>query len=154
MVMNIGDASRHSGLPAKTIRYYEEIGLVMPARHDNGYRAYAEADTHKLSFLRRARGLGFSIEDCRSLLSLYENKARASADVKALALTRISEVDRKIAELEKLRAALHHLSEACLGDSMPECPILNDLSGPSMHPQTTNLPSDAVRAVSALPSAL
>lgn len=137
MTMNIGEASRHSGLPAKTIRYYEEIGLVTPARRGNGYRDYAEADLHKLSFLNRARGLGFSIEDCRSLLSLYENQSRASADVKTLTLTRISEIDRKIAELESLRATLHHLSEACQGDSMPECPILNDLSGPPKRRQTT-----------------
>jgi len=127
--MNIGEASNHSGLPAKTIRYYEEIGLVRPARRANGYRDYGEDDLHKLRFLSRARGLGFTIADCRALLSLYEDTARASADVKALALTRIVEIDRKIGELKSLRATLRHLSQACQGDSRPECPILDGLAG-------------------------
>lgn len=144
--MNIGEASIHAGLPPKTIRYYEEIGLVAPGRRDNGYRDYGEKDLHKLRFISRARGLGFSIEDCRALLSLYENKARASADVKVLALTRIAEIDRKIAELRSLRATLDHLSEACHGDLRPECPILDEISG---SPATSSGLDGAVRTLEA-----
>ena len=127
--MNIGTAAEASGLPAKTIRYYEEIGLVAPARRDNGYRDYAEADVHRLRFLHRARGLGFSIDDCRHLLSLYDDKHRASADVKALARQRIGDIDAKIAELQSLRGTLSALVHACHGDERPDCPILNELAG-------------------------
>ena len=83
--MNIGDVAARSGLPAKTIRYYEEIGLIRPLRSDNGYRAFRDSDLHKLAFIGRARGLGFSIEECRKLLALYDDRQRASSDVKALA---------------------------------------------------------------------
>lgn len=127
--MNIGLASEKSGLPAKTIRYYEDIGLVRPERRDNGYRDYASADLHKLAFLQRARSLGFSLKDCRALLSLYEDQKRASADVHKLTEDRIAEIDRKIAELTSLRATLHHLVQACHGDHRPDCPILDDLAG-------------------------
>ena len=127
--MNIGTAAQASGLPAKTIRYYEEIGLVAPARRDNGYRDYDEADVHRLRFLHRARGLGFSIDDCRHLLSLYDDKHRASADVKALARQRIGDIDAKIAELQSLRGTLSALVHACHGDERPDCPILNELAG-------------------------
>jgi Cu(I)-responsive transcriptional regulator len=128
-MMNIGQAAEQSGLPVKTIRYYEEIGLVAPARGGNGYRQYDAADLHKLAFLQRSRGLGFSIEDCRSLLSLYEDKGRASANVKKLALDRIADIDRKLGELQSLRHTLGHLAESCHGDDRPDCPILNDLAG-------------------------
>ena len=104
--MNIGQVSDATGLPAKTIRYYEEIDLVIPSRADNGYRDYASEDVHRLSFIQRARSLGFSIDECRMLLSLYDDKARASSDVKSLALSKITEVDRKIEELRALRATL------------------------------------------------
>jgi MerR family copper efflux transcriptional regulator len=127
--MNIGAAEQASGLPAKTIRYYEDIGLLVPARRDNGYRDYGQTDVHKLTFLKRARGLGFSIEDCRALLSLYEDRNRASADVRALAHTHLHRIEAKIAELEGLRDALSSLVEACHGDARPDCPILDDLSG-------------------------
>ncbi|PLX37164.1 MAG: Cu(I)-responsive transcriptional regulator [Hyphomicrobiales bacterium] len=127
--MNIGDAAQACGLPAKTIRYYEEIKLVSPARRNNGYRDYSDADIHRLRFLQRARGLGFSIDDCRQLLSLYDDKNRASADVKALARTRIAEIDAKVAELQSLRATLNELAEACHGDDRPDCPILEGLAG-------------------------
>lgn len=127
--MNIGTAAQASGLPAKTIRYYEEIGLVAPARRDNGYRDYDEADVHRLRFLHRARGLGFSIDDCRHLLSLYDDKHRASADVKALARQRIGDIDEKIAELQSLRNTLSALVHACHGDERPDCPILDELAG-------------------------
>ena len=128
--MNIGEAARQSGLPAKTIRYYEEIGLTQaPTRGDNGYRAYSAADIHTLRFLQRARGLGFGVQECRDLLALYRDSDRASSDVKALALNRIEEIDRKVGELMSLRNALAHLAEACVGDDRPDCPILDDLAG-------------------------
>jgi len=130
--MNIGQASRKAGLPPKTIRYYEEIGLLAPDRRPNGYRDYGRDELHRLRFLHRARGLGFSIEDCRALLSLYDDKSRASADVKTLALARIAEVEKKITELESLRATLRHLAESCHGDERPECPILDDLASASV----------------------
>ena len=127
--MNIGQAEARTGLPAKTIRYYEEIGLVVPARRDNGYRDYDEADVHRLAFLHRARGLGFSVEDCRALLSLYQDRHRASADVKTIAEGHLARIEGKIAELESLRRTLAHLVEACHGDTRPDCPILEDLAG-------------------------
>ena len=127
--MNIGQAAERCGLPAKTIRYYEDIGLIRPARRENGYRDYADGDVHKLRFLQRSRRLGFSIDDCRHLLSLYEDESRASADVKALARTRVEEIDARIAELQSLRATLAHLISACHGADRPDCPILDDLAG-------------------------
>lgn len=127
--MNIGQAAERAGLPVKTLRYYEEIGLVAPDRQSNGYRDYGEAEVHKLRFLQRARGLGFSIEDCRALLSLYEDRNRASADVKRLALARIDDIDRKLEELKGLRATLDSLARACQGNDRPDCPILEDLAG-------------------------
>ena len=127
--MNIGQVERHSGLPAKTIRYYEEIGLIRPERKTNGYRRFNEQDIHKLRFLQRARSLGFTIGECRVLLSLYEDADRASADVKAIALGHLAGIDRKIAELQSLRSALGDLIEACHGDHRPDCPILDDLAG-------------------------
>jgi len=127
--MNIGAAEQASGLPAKTIRYYEDIGLLIPARQENGYREYGRTDVHKLAFLKRARGLGFSIEDCRALMSLYEDRTRASADVKALAHTHLHRIEAKLAELEGLQGVLAHLVDACHGDARPDCPILDDLAG-------------------------
>ena len=127
--MNIGEAARHSGLPAKTIRYYEDIGLVTPLRGHNGYRAFRDKDVHKLSFLGRARALGFSIEDCRTLMSLYEDQKRESAEVKRLARKHVDEIERKIASLQSMRDTLRHLVDCCAGDSRPDCPILSDLAG-------------------------
>jgi len=127
--MNIQTAAHLAGLPVKTVRYYDEIGLVRPARRPNGYRDYSEQDAHKLRFLARARSLGFSIEECRQLLSLYEDESRASRDVKKLAEERIAQIDRKIEELKALRASLAHLVEACHGDERPDCPILDGLAG-------------------------
>jgi Cu(I)-responsive transcriptional regulator len=127
--MNIGDAAERSGLPAKTIRYYEDIRLVKPARGENGYRDYSSEDVHRLRFLQRARGLGFSVEECRQLLSLYGDKRRESADVKAVAEAKLIEIDRKIAELVSLQKTLRHLVHACHGDERPDCPILDELSG-------------------------
>ncbi|MBO9127262.1 MULTISPECIES: Cu(I)-responsive transcriptional regulator [unclassified Rhizobium] len=126
--MNIGEASARSGLPSKTIRYYEDIGLIRPDRNDNGYRDYAVADVHKLRFLQKSRGLGFSVEECRQLLALYEDKSRASADVKELTQAKLTEIDRKIRELSELRHTLEHLVHACHGNDRPDCPILEELS--------------------------
>ncbi|MFO7921001.1 Cu(I)-responsive transcriptional regulator [Rhodobacteraceae bacterium W635] len=125
--MNIGDVAERAGLPAKTIRYYEDIGLVTPQRAANGYRRFREADLHKLTFLGRARSLGFSIEDCRALLALYEDDSRASADVKRIAEDHLARIDRKIAELSAMRETLSHLVRACSGDDKPDCPILHGL---------------------------
>jgi len=127
--MNIGAASEKSGLPPKTIRYYEDIALISPERAQNGYRDYAESDVHRLRFLHRARNLGFSIEECRLLLSLYKDKNRASGDVKAIAVQKVEEIDAKIRELQSLKAALSPLIECCHGDDLPDCPILDDLAG-------------------------
>ena len=127
--MNIGDVATRSGLPPKTIRYYEEIGLLRPKRDPNGYRAFDDGDLHKLAFLARARSLGFTIEDCRALLGLYEDRDRASADVKRVAEQHLDAIGRKIAELQGMRATLTHLVEQCHGDDRPECPILDDLAG-------------------------
>ena len=127
--MNIGEAAERSGLPAKTIRYYEEVGLVRPAkRRDNRYRDYDETDVHRLRFVQRARGLGFSVEQCRDLLALYDDKTRASADVKAIALEHIAEIDQRLADLAAMRATLAALAEKCHGDDRPSCPILADLA--------------------------
>ena len=127
--MNIGEVSRAVGLPAKTIRYYEEIGLVRPLRGANGYRDFNEQDTRKLAFLGRSRSLGFSINDCRTLLSLYEDRDRASADVKAVAAEHLERMTQKIGELQELKSTLEKLVTRCNGDERPECPILSDLSG-------------------------
>ena len=126
--MNISDTAERTGLPAKTIRYYEDIGLVVPHRAANGYRSFTEADAHKLTFLGRARALGFSIADCRQLLALWEDRSRASADVKRIAEGHLAEIDRRIGELERLKGTLAHLVEACHGDARPDCPILTGLS--------------------------
>ncbi len=131
--MNIGVASEHSGLPAKTIRYYEDISLIRPGRDGNGYRRFTAQDVHKLRFLRRARDLGFKITECRLLLSLYEDTGRASSDVKDIAIGHLKRVDEKIAELQSLRDALGVLIESCQGDQRPECPILDDLSSHRNH---------------------
>ena len=126
--MNIGDVATLSGLPAKTIRYYEDIGLVKPLRSANGYRTFRDSDAHKLAFLGRARALGFTIEDCRNLLALYEDEKRASVEVKGIAEQHLERIDDKIAELEEMRATLAHLVDACAGDHRPDCPILSNLA--------------------------
>ena len=126
--MNIGEAANRSRLPAKTIRYYEEIGLIHPDRGENGYRDYGDKDVHKLRFLHRSRGLGFSVEECRQLLALYEDKSRASADVRDIASSKLNEIDRKIRELVELKRTLEHLVHACHGNDRPDCPILEELA--------------------------
>lgn len=127
--MNIGDVASRTGLPAKTIRYYEDIGLIKPLRDDNGYRRFREQDVHKLNFLGRARALGFTIEDCRTLLALYEDETRASADVKKVARVHLAQIEAKIDDLNAMRNTLGHLIDACAGDDRPDCPILQELGG-------------------------
>jgi len=126
--MNIGEAAAASGLPAKTIRYYEDIGLIRPRRDTNGYRTFGGDEVHRLAFLNRARGLGFSIEDCRALLGLYDDAGRASEDVRRLAASHLDRIDARIAELQALRATMAGLVAACAGDGRPDCPILDDLA--------------------------
>lgn len=127
--MNIGRASELSNLPVKTIRYYEDINLISPLRAGNGYRDYSDNDVHILKFLQRSRSLGFSIEECRILLSLYKDEARESSDVKAMALEKISQIDLKIKELQSLKKTLTTLARDCHGDDRPNCPIIDDLAG-------------------------
>lgn len=126
--MNIGDAAALSGLSVKTVRYYADIELIKPVRCMNGYRDFSEADAHKLTFLGRARSLGFSIEDCRALLSLYEDRSRTSAEVKRVASQQLDRIDDKISELETMRGTLDTLIEQCNGDERPDCPILDGLA--------------------------
>lgn len=123
--MNISDVATAAGLPPKTIRYYEDIGLLCPARDTNGYRSFSESDLHKLTFLARARGLGFSIEDCRRLLALWEDQDRASSDVRAVAADHLRSIEGKIADLDAMHATLSDLVQRCAGDDRPDCPILN-----------------------------
>ena len=128
--MRIGEAARRSGMTAKTIRFYEEAGLVAPApRAGNGYREFGEDDVRRLRFIHRARDLGFGVEEVGRLLSLWSDRDRASADVKRLALEHVARVEAKMAELRSVRDAILHLAERCHGDGRPECPILDDLAG-------------------------
>ncbi|SAI54424.1 merR family transcriptional regulator [Bordetella ansorpii] len=128
--MNIGQASQASGISAKMIRYYESIGLIGPAqRTDSGYRVYSDADLHTLHFVRRARGLGFSVEQMHELLALWRDRSRASADVKRMALEHVQELERKAAELQQMADTLKHLAKHCHGDKRPDCPIIDQLSG-------------------------
>ena len=127
--MNIGQAAKKSKLPVKTVRYYDDIGLVPALRGASGYREYSTNEVRHLQFVARARGLGFSLDDCRQLLSLYEDRSRASADVKSIVQEKLQEIDQKVAELQALRHTLSHLSKNCNGDNRPECPILEDLAG-------------------------
>ncbi len=128
--MQIGEAARHTGVSAKMIRHYEAIGLIPAAdRRDSNYRDYGHHDLHRLGFIRRARDLGFSIEEIRNLLRLWGDTGRASADVKALTLSHIAELDRKIALMGEMRQTLATLAEACDGDHRPDCPIISTLAG-------------------------
>ncbi|HET9429209.1 MAG TPA: Cu(I)-responsive transcriptional regulator [Allosphingosinicella sp.] len=137
--MKIGDVARRTGLPAKTVRYYEQIGLVTPARRDNDYRDYGDKELHELRFVGSARALGFSIDECRHLLDLYRNKARASADVRSAAMTHIREIRTKIADLKKMERTLTNLVDACHGNDRPDCPIIEGLLQPSQPRHRTNL---------------
>jgi MerR family copper efflux transcriptional regulator len=136
--MNIGQAARHSGLSAKMLRYYESIGLLPAAdRSDSGYRRYSANDLHRLAFIKRSRDLGFSLEEVGKLLALWQDRQRASGDVKALARGHIDELNRKIAELAGLRDTLQELVDHCQGDHRPDCPILKDLESGGCCPPAT-----------------
>ena len=128
--MNISKAAKSSGISAKMIRYYEQIGLIPDAkRNDSGYRTYTEADIHTLGFIRRARDLGFTVKQIKGLLALWHDRGRASSEVKAVALAHIEDLKTKIEELQKMMGTLSHLVENCHGDERPDCPILDGLQG-------------------------
>jgi MerR family copper efflux transcriptional regulator len=127
--MQIGEAAAQSGVSAKMIRYYEEIGLVpRSARRPQGYRDYGSQDVHRLQFVDRARDLGFTIKEIAELLRLYSDRRRSSADVKRIALGHVAELEAKIRAMHQLKRTLQQLAERCHGDHRPECPILEDLA--------------------------
>ena len=126
--MKIAEAAKRSGLSSKTIRHYEDIGLIRPERSENGYRRFTDSDLHKLAFLAQARSLGFRVEDCRVRLGLHEDTGRSSGEVKRIAEKHLARLDRKLAELESMRRALGQLVERCAGDDRPECPIIDRLA--------------------------
>lgn len=133
--MTIGQAAQRSGVPTKTIRYYESVGLIGPAaRGENNYRGYSDREVDTLRFINRARGLGFSLKEIEVLLALYRDRRRPSREVKRLALRHIDDLDRKIAELQAIKKALMRLAEKCRGDERPDCPILDDLGSASPAP--------------------
>ena len=126
--MNIAQAARHSGLNAKTIRYYEDVGLLpLAQRGDNGYRDYGEDDVRLLRFVGRARDLGFTVRECIALVGFYRDPGRASHDVKALALEKVAAIENKISEFTAMRDELKRLADACRGDAGPDCAILSEL---------------------------
>ena len=128
--MNIGEAARATGVSAKMIRHYEALGLVGGiARSEAGYRRYDAAALHSLRFIRRARDLGFSIEEIRTLLALWRNRRRSSAEVKRIALAHVADLQRRIDALQAMQRTLGHLAHCCAGDDRPDCPILDDLAG-------------------------
>ena len=132
-MMTIGDAARASGVSAKMIRYYETTGLIPDAaRTASGYRTYTDADVQTLRFVRRARDLGFPVEGIAELLALWADRSRHSADVKRLALEKVADLRRRIAEMEAMAATLQTLADCCAGDDRPECPIIADLEGDGM----------------------
>ncbi len=128
--MNIGQASKASGVSTKMIRYYDEIGLVRPAsRTESNYREFDEREINELRFIRRARSLGFSMPEITQLLSLWRDRERPSREVKAIAQKHLGELDARIAEMQTMADTLRHLSHCCAGDDRPDCPILADLTG-------------------------
>jgi MerR family copper efflux transcriptional regulator len=128
--MNIGEAARQSGVSAKMVRHYESLGLLPQVhRSDSGYRQYSEAEVHTLRFIKRARDLGFSMAEIAELVSLWQNRRRASASVRRIAQKHADDLARRIAEMQAMQQTLTHLVECCHGDGRPECPILDDLAG-------------------------
>ncbi len=146
-LMNIGNAARASGVSAKMIRYYETIGLIPPAgRSEAGYRNYGESDVHTLRFIRRARDLGFTVEQMAELLALWRDRSRASSEVKKIALDHVAILERKAEELKAMSRTLKHLAAHCHGDERPDCPILDDLGGTESEPEETQAPARFGRA--------
>jgi MerR family copper efflux transcriptional regulator len=144
--MNIGEAAATSGVSAKMIRYYEEIGLTPPAaRTASGYRVYAENDVHTLRFIRRARDLGFSVEEMAELLALWRDRRRASADVKRIALAHVDDLERRMRELQEMATTLRHLAASCHGDDRPDCPIIDGLAVGAAAPPAASDPRRAAR---------
>jgi len=128
-MLNISQAALAAGIHPKMVRYYESIGVMPPAqRTASGYRQYSQTDVHTLQFVRRARDLGFSLEDIQQLVSLWHNQSRTSAEVKQLALEHMQQLENKISELQTMYQTLRHLAAACHGDERPDCPILSDLA--------------------------
>jgi Cu(I)-responsive transcriptional regulator len=140
--MNIGQAAEASGVSAKMIRYYESIGLIpKTVRTEAGYRVYSDSDVHTLRFIRRARDLGFSVEQIADLVSLWRDRERASLDVKRMALAHVDVLERKIAELQEMAGTLKHLAKNCHGDGRPDCPIIEELaSGETRHASSRAAP--------------
>ena len=133
--MNIGQAAEKSGVSAKMIRYYEQIGLISPpSRTDSNYRIYGAEEVHVLRFVKRARTLGFSVEETSALLGLWQDRTRASAEVRDIASSHIVALETKIAELQGMVKTLSHLVHCCAGDNRPDCPILDDLAGTPAEP--------------------
>ena len=129
--MNIGELAQASGVSAKMIRYYEKIGLIPPAdRSQSGYRNYSDNDVHRLRFIRRARDLGFTVEQMADLLALWRDRSRASSEVKKIALDQVAILERKAEELQAMSRTLKHLAAHCHGDERPDCPIIDDLADP------------------------
>ena len=129
-MLKIGEAAERSGMPPKTIRYYEDIGLIGPAdRLHNAYRTYDETAVQRLRFIHQARGLGFSLKDVAALLELYSDRDRASQEVRSLAMRHMAALDAKIERMRAIRKALAELAERCHGDARPDCPILDELAG-------------------------
>ncbi|HUQ35475.1 MAG TPA: Cu(I)-responsive transcriptional regulator, partial [Aestuariivirga sp.] len=128
--MNIGEAASASGVSTKMIRYYEQIGLIQSVtRAMSGYRVYSDADVHTLRFVRRARDLGFTVEQMTELMELWRDRSRASADVKRIALGHVKLLEEKMRELQDMTKALKHLATNCHGDDRPDCPIIEELAG-------------------------
>lgn len=137
--MNIGEAAARSGVSAKMVRYYESLGLLTQvARTESGYRQYGPAEVHTLRFIRRARELGFSMAEIADLLKLWQNRRRASADVKRIAQAHVADLNRRIAEMTSMRRTLETLVQCCQGDGRPECPILDELADPDLPLQPTD----------------
>jgi MerR family copper efflux transcriptional regulator len=127
--MNIGELAKETGIVAKTIRYYESVGLLAaPPRSGGNYRIYGERDLATLRFVQRARNLGFSVKEVGDLVALWQDRQRASADVRALATAHLGEIERKLKELEAMRATLDHLIKRCHGNKRPDCPIIDELA--------------------------
>jgi Cu(I)-responsive transcriptional regulator len=146
--MNIGEAAAASGVSAKMIRYYESIGLITGvSRTEAGYRVYSGDDVHTLRFIRRARDLGFSVEQMGNLLALWSDRSRASADVKRIVMEHVNELERKMREIRDMAKTLRHLADHCQGDGRPHCPIIEDLSGghDAAAPKTMRPARDRVR---------
>lgn len=138
--MNIGEAARESGVSAKMIRYYEEVSLIRaPTRNQNGYRSYEKSNIHELKFIRRARDLGFTVEQISGLMHLWRDRSRASADVKRIALEHVAALEAKQREIEEMANSLKHLAATCHGDGRPDCPIIESLAEGCAHAAPTHL---------------